>query len=145
MGIIVTSLAVFAIFVLLVFFLWRGIGSPGTAGGFADKRHKGRRKDLAASTRNRYHAVTVSPMEGGCEAVRNLPNRRYLVDEAPLLPLPNCTRQRCDCKYVHYQDRRDPGSDRRQSPGAAIESYLLRDKGERRNPRGRRREDWAVA
>ena len=50
-----------------------------------------------------------------CKAVRELGGGRYLSDEAPDLPVPGCTAERCTCSYIHYDDRRE--DDRRNPYG----------------------------
>lgn len=70
-----------------------------------------------------YHCVAIRyPGDQACEAVRKLEpkshlsgraplfietHKRYLSGEAPLLPLPGCTATYCQCRYVHYEDRRE--------------------------------------
>lgn len=72
---------------------------------------------------NPYHCVTIRyPGDQACEAVQKLEpksrlsgrvplfletHKRYLSSEAPLLPLPGCTASYCQCRYVHYEDRRE--------------------------------------
>lgn len=143
MDTLIVLIAVVGIAFLVVRVLLRGELSLKSRGGDVHKLNNKIGYELAA--RNRHHAVTISPMAGGCEAAENLPARRYLVDEAPLLPLPECTKSRCDCRYIHHQDRRSPESERRRPHGAFVDTALLRDIGERRSSRGRRREDWAAA
>ena len=60
------------------------------------------------AARRIFHAVSVQPDQGDCcDAVAQIQGRRYLSDEAPLLPLADCTRsQDCKCRYEHYDDRR---------------------------------------
>jgi hypothetical protein len=50
------------------------------------------------STDRRWHAVSVKPGNGACNAAISGKNRRWLSREAPLLPLPGCTRpDTCQC------------------------------------------------
>ena len=63
-------------------------------------------KDSKESDR-RWHAVSVKPGNGACNAAISGKNRRWLSREAPLLPLPGCTRpDTCQCTYNHHDDRR---------------------------------------
>ena len=80
-----------------------------------------------------YHCVSVVPGRNACKAVRILKRERYFPDEAPpLLPVPGCTAESCQCHYKHHTDRRYRArraakaktpeqlsieSDRRTSPG----------------------------
>ena len=55
----------------------------------------------------RWHAVSVKPASGACPAAISGKNRRWLSREAPMLPLPGCTRpDACHCTYQHHDDRR---------------------------------------
>lgn len=59
-------------------------------------------------TLNSKHAsVTISHETGSCEAVKLIGHKRYLVREAPILPLKDCTQSTsCNCQYLHHSDRR---------------------------------------
>lgn len=143
MDIILALVVVAATSAALAYFLWRSWVSESQS-------HQGAANLLGKKARvtpvsERYHSVSVKPMEGACDAVKALSDHRYLVAAAPMLPLSDCRNPRCDCRYVHHQDRREPGSDRRQSTELPPETRLLRGSGNRRTKRGRRREDLAVA
>lgn len=53
-----------------------------------------------------FHAVSVVPEPGCCEAVQKLAGQRFLSAEAPTLPLADCTAANCGCRYRHHADRR---------------------------------------
>ncbi len=55
---------------------------------------------------NPFHAVSVEPGLRACEAARKLEGRRFLSSSAPTLPVPECSRSKCQCRYVHHNDRR---------------------------------------
>ena len=84
---------------------------------------------------NPFHAVTVRYRKDACEAVRALKAKRFLAKEAPRLPLPNCTVKNCNCRFVHYEDRRDEerreGIRRAQSNGVQRRSQRDRRRTER--------------
>jgi hypothetical protein len=61
---------------------------------------------------NPYHAVAVKYPKDACAAVRQVEAKRFLTNEAPPLPLPNCTVKNCGCRFIHFNDRRD--EDRRE-------------------------------
>lgn len=61
---------------------------------------------------NPYHAVSIRYRMNACEAAKQLTDKRFLSNEAPKLPLPECTASTCHCHYEHYEDRRD-GEERR--------------------------------
>ncbi len=55
----------------------------------------------------RWHAVSVKPGPGACDVADTGRDRRWLSREAPLLPLPGCSRpESCRCTYQHHEDRR---------------------------------------
>jgi hypothetical protein len=45
-------------------------------------------------------SVHISPGRGACEAVQSQRGVEYLGNHVPRLPLAQCTRDRCECKYV---------------------------------------------
>jgi len=55
-----------------------------------------------------FHGVAVKPVgDRVCRAVGAIAGQRYLSDEAPLIPLPDCETPRdCRCVYEHFADRR---------------------------------------
>jgi hypothetical protein len=66
----------------------------------------------------RWHAVSVKPGSGACPAAASGRDRRWLAREAPLLPLPGCTKpDSCRCTYQHHEDRR-AGGRRAEETGA---------------------------
>ncbi len=91
--------------------------------------------------REPYHAVSC---KGDCDALRGLRGRRFLVKDAPPLPVPSCRAERCHCHYEHHHDRRRRRGDRRDNVGLRNELYQLdRDRNRRRIVGGRRRSDAA--
>jgi hypothetical protein len=44
--------------------------------------------------------VRISPGPGACEAAKSQSNAEYLGDEVPRLPLAQCDRDQCQCKYA---------------------------------------------
>ncbi len=59
------------------------------------------------TTAQRWHAVSVKPGAGACDAAIAGKSNRWLSREAPLMPLPGCTRpDTCRCTYQHHEDRR---------------------------------------
>lgn len=61
----------------------------------------------------RFHAVSIRFGSGACAASRALHGRRFLADTAPPLPLSDCDSDDCQCRFVHFADRRN-GDDRRR-------------------------------
>jgi hypothetical protein len=72
-----------------------------------------------APSKETWHAVSVVGGPGPCLAVERLGPKRFLADEAPRLPLPECSYAwRCKCVYRHFPDRRE-------GPRRAAEQYGL--------------------
>jgi hypothetical protein len=72
--------------------------------------------------RDEYHCVEVRYQAGGCDAVKQLGEKRFLSDEAPRLPVSGCDASTCSCRYVHYDDRRE--EDRRHPLGSVPPSLV---------------------
>ena len=60
-----------------------------------------------------YHSVSIVPAKNGCASARKHVNQRFLAREAPRFPLPDCDVLVCQCRYYHFDDRRE--EDRRNS------------------------------
>ncbi len=85
----------------------------------------------------RWHAVSVKPCPGACSVADAGRNRRWLSREAPMLPLPGCTRpEKCCCTYQHHEDRRSGGGRRAEEMDAFARPAKVAD--ERRTGRNRR-------
>lgn len=84
----------------------------------------------------KFHAVSIKPGRTSCEAVNAVEDVRFLSNEAPQLPLPDCTNPDCRCTYQHYDDRRT-GPRRDADVGLPGEAPAQ----ERRKQRGRRSTD----
>ena len=70
-------------------------------------RAKRRRDSNASLQKNPYHCVSVEHGLYACATVRRMAETRYLSKDAPPLPLPTCGgNRRCQCRYVHFDDRR---------------------------------------
>jgi hypothetical protein len=59
-----------------------------------------------------HPCVMISPCLGSCSTATEQRDRRYLAVDAPELPLTGCDAEQCNCRYKHYQDRRED-TDRR--------------------------------
>jgi hypothetical protein len=120
---------------------------PSTPARAAPARAKAppadRSNKLGASTQ--YQAVSIMTPKVCCGDARELEGKRYLVHEAPKLPLLSCDESVCKCGYMRYPDRRDDDGDRRGPPGLKSELFALNEGEDRRNSRGRRWADYAAA
>lgn len=70
------------------------------------KARPGRAK--ISSQRRVFHGVAIKPPDDdACAAAVKLMGERFLADEAPRLPLSDCTHPAaCHCVYQHFDDRR---------------------------------------
>lgn len=62
-----------------------------------------------------YAAVGIRYNLLACKSVQKYYGQRYLAQDAPALPVPNCNVRPCPCRYVHFADRRS--EDRRTEYG----------------------------
>lgn len=108
------------------------------------KRRSARPYGDAYESVSRYRACTVEPAPGACAAVTRLQDKRILQRDAPMLPLPDCGRLQCDCRYKRHQDRRQPDPDRRALGVITTHTYSLMAK-ERRFAFGRRVGDYCAS
>lgn len=99
-------------------------------------------KRAADSSAASYQALSVV---GNCTAARAIGGKRFLVREAPELPLPGCDAATCQCKFAHHDDRRREDYDRRQKQNQLrSELYVSDGHRERRVSRGRRATDFGL-
>ncbi|MGI9233968.1 MAG: hypothetical protein ACR2RD_10095 [Woeseiaceae bacterium] len=88
-----------------------------------------------------YRGVKVcADTESCCQMVRTITDERFLLEEAPMLPLSLCDAQVCNCTYERFNDRR--GALRRASDFAFdINSELFEQENRNNKLPGRRRGD----
>ncbi len=54
-----------------------------------------------------FHGVSIDSRHQVCSAVAELHSKRFLSEEAPILPLDRCPHPLiCQCVYKHFDDRR---------------------------------------
>ncbi len=64
-------------------------------------------KATKAAMTSRYRGVEVVPDGSGCcNSAREVTGKRFLSTEVPQLPLPDCDRAICNCRYELFADRR---------------------------------------
>lgn len=99
-----------------------------------------KRPEISSSRRsNEFHAVSIKSVSSACEAALLLKDKRFLSNDAPQLPLPDCDAARCKCRFVHYQDRRT-GEDRRDQYAGPVAGGTGEHEQKQRRPRDRRAE-----
>lgn len=90
---------------------------------------------------NPFNAVSVKSYGEGCTEIEAINGKRFLSEDAPLLPLQDCSLAKCNCRYSHLTDRRT-GTGNRRALQAVIESVLASsEKPNRRDSIGRRWRD----
>lgn len=98
---------------------------------------------LESRKASRWHSVSVVNKGYCCEALTELLGKRFLSQEAPRLPLANCTKSSdCRCSYQHHEDRRAEPRRRQEVGGFWPEQYRGN---ERHTVRGRRATDVPVS
>ena len=76
---------------------------------FSRKPDSGARptKSQRRSQKQSYRCVKViAHGDGCCQAVKSIADERFLLEEAPMLPLPTCDAETCHCTYKRFDDRR---------------------------------------
>ena len=84
-------------------------------------RFSRRKSESNSGEQSKYRCAQIKAgASGGCTAVAPLIGKRYLPDEIPVLPVPDCTSEDCDCQYELHDDRREsPRSDSDDEQSAA--------------------------
>lgn len=123
--------------------------TPGKAAKSTKRTKPQAKNSNAGKTNNQtppkpFRGTSIVFDENACDAVKANGNKRFLVatGDTPMLPLSGCDVSRCNCKYMHHDDRRDFDDDRRHS--AALQTELYEDTGNsnrRLKKRGRRKSD----
>lgn len=88
------------------------------------------------SSSAKWRAVRIRRGLISCKAAEKMAGQTYLSMEAPTLPLDECTENKCNCKYIFLEDRRD-GKDRRYTPKYLTLLPPLNET-DRRHSKGRR-------
>jgi hypothetical protein len=129
-----------ALVALLIFWFFLRKRDSGPAQRKPATSRPDRRTARPGKPDKEYHAVAIRLGRQTCPAVRELSGQRFLADEAPRIPLPECEiAAECECSFVHYDDRRT-GRDRRSpfrsggiSAGTGEHEKERRSGGERRH------------
>ena len=99
-------------------------------------------KDPGESSDTRWRSVKIRPGLMSCKRVGTIAGQIFLAEEAPSLPLENCTEEDCRCHYIFLEDRRS-GMDRRVELGRFGE-FVSSYRSEKRYHAGRRYADQAA-
>ena len=96
-------------------------------------------KTVQPNSASKFQAVAVSSgLEECCKDAKALSGKRFLMRNAPVLPLKGCNLPVCNCRYVKYEDRRQ---EPRRDSEYGIRSSFVRDVERRGSGRGRRKTD----
>ena len=122
--------------------IWQSLKTALGFGGttMRARRHAAAVAKAASATGSNYRGCTIQLGKGACESAEKLKNKRFLQKDVPKLPLPECGRLQCDCRYQHHEDRRHQDDDRRL-PGATATEIFPHSAKERRGVKGRRAGD----
>lgn len=129
------------IFLLLLGLLFFKIRLSTTDSTKTKRPKKGRKNSIHGSSpaKSSFGAVSIVFSGDACTAVRELEGQKFLGSEAPITPLRDCSCPNCQCRYVHYNDRRSQEDQR--DPFASKNAQQL---SERRSKRERRRVDSPI-
>lgn len=94
------------------------------------------------SSDTKWRSVKIRPGMTPCRPVAEITGRIFLAQHAPSLPLANCTKKNCRCRYIFLEDRRS-GDDRRLVLGR-FGDFTPSYESERRRIPGRRYADLAA-
>lgn len=79
-----------------------------------------------------YRAVSIHRDHVACDAAKKLVDERFLVGQTPMLPLDECDKTECNCRYTHHDDRRESTRDRRSIKDSTAPEAEHRHSGSRR-------------
>ncbi|MFT6957610.1 MAG: hypothetical protein ACJAYC_002623 [Halieaceae bacterium] len=92
-----------------------------------------------------YSSVSIITPKVCCEAASDFVGVKFLVKNAPKLPLPGCDQAAASAFNRHHADRRDEDAQRRALYGLRSELHPLHTGKERRERKERRVMDFAMA
>jgi hypothetical protein len=136
----IVAILVLFLAALTVYFKSKSAGKNTTKTPTAGRIAKpgAKKSALAHDGGTGYPGVAIKLCTNACGAARELQNSRYLSGEAPKLPLPNCSKSDCACKYAHFSDRRDIHEDRRHAYSMQTDLYDTNGNQNRRENKERR-------
>ena len=105
------------------------------------KKKFGKQGRAALDERNAtdFRAVCITPgLESCCKQAQSLQKRRFLMRDAPPLPLPTCDAAKCECRYEKFPDRRVGP---RRGDDYGISNTFVRERERRIKNAGRRKTD----
>jgi len=105
-------------------------------------RSRAKAADAPDKPRYKYEGLAFKGDAHCCQAAKKMDGRRFLIAEAPKVPLADCPDPAlCRCKMRHIKDRRS-GDDRRELVGALSTEMPIGDKRtNKRTGRDRRKDE----
>jgi len=55
---------------------------------------------------HRFNAVSIISGSECCSEIKAIKGKRFIPQEVPILPLQDCSSNKCNCRYAHHVDRR---------------------------------------
>ena len=103
-------------------------------------RFSGRKEPPAATgTLRPFQAISIYRGIASCEMARRFSDHRFLVRDAPPLPLAGCSMSKtCQCRYIKHRDRRAEG---RRLVDFGVATRLFDGREKRARSGGRRTND----
>jgi len=137
---IILTIVIICLLATLIMYGFRPYDYGGSVRRFKKPATTVDRTDRSSDTR--WRSVKIRPGTAPCRSIAEITGQIFLAPDAPSLPLKNCTKENCQCRYVFLEDRRS-GDDRRldfDRFGDFIPTY----KSDRRRESGRRYADLAA-
>ena len=123
------------VLILLVWLFVRRRNSQSTTPKKTERRTTTRLDDTA------YHSVAIKFSPKACAAAMALNGKRFLSSTAPHIPLPDCDVVDCQCRFMHYKDRRGKIDRRSVFSSSGLSATTGKFEQERRHGDDRRAED----
>ncbi|MBL4869025.1 MAG: hypothetical protein JKY67_21890 [Pseudomonadales bacterium] len=111
----------------------------------SEPTHKRKKRRITNSkvpprSAEKHQGNSIQCTNNACDAVKQLAEKRFLVKDTPSLPVSGCDSENCECRYVHFDDRREKTEDRRSTFG--LKTILHEETGKNENRvKPRRKED----
>jgi len=103
-------ISIFALVLAVVIFLFSSKTKAKNNSGLSQEEYSQKpfsRHSKEFTLLSKHASVTISHDTNACAEVKALGSKRFLVREAPIIPLKNCTQSTtCQCRYLHHNDRR---------------------------------------
>ena len=134
---ILLAIVIICLLAALLIYGFKPYDYGGTIKRFKKIGTDGEKPDKSSNTR--WRSVKIRPGLMSCKRVSTIAGQIFLSENAPSLPLENCTEEDCRCHYIFLEDRRS-GADRRIELGRWSE-FMPSYESEKRQHAGRRYAD----